>query len=456
MDQPLKMLRYNTGTDKKAFVQFKQQFDVAIFNATIVAYSGASVADLISMHAHKYIIDPQTHIFQQEISAISSSQKNSGNPIKKSILKYLHELPAALSEIVEQKRRPLVVADFVGHLDALVQAVYTFETKYVSKYIEQKEYDKYLKFAGVKPEPKVIVAPYFMLKAGQPRQERKGWLDLNHEILEKTIKINRLTCSNIPVAAQLVLEKPVLLEQNIFNEIQKAYKIDGYDYIFIWIDDFDAFEARPEINNAFSRLVGLLNSMGKKPLMAYGGYESILLCAPNSFFKLYGVAQSVGYGEYRSITPVGGGMPINKYYFPPLHQRLKFDDVAIILSKHGYFDDSVSIKERTRRFYENICNCKTCREIVGNDVNNFVRFNDSTPYIVRTKNGQLEKNRATTDALLIAALHFLFCKSNEWESISTKDYSILKQELLNAFDTYMPSKKPYIETWCNIYGSEKD
>ena len=134
MDQPLKMLRYNTGTDKKAFVQFKQQFDVAIFNATIVAYSGASVADLISMHAHKYIIDPQTHIFQQEISAISSSQKNSGNPIKKSILKYLHELPAALSEIVEQKRRPLVVADFVGHLDALVQAVYTFETKYVSKY----------------------------------------------------------------------------------------------------------------------------------------------------------------------------------------------------------------------------------------------------------------------------------------------------------------------------------
>ena len=34
--QHLKILRYNTGTDKKAFVQFKDFFDAAIFNATIV------------------------------------------------------------------------------------------------------------------------------------------------------------------------------------------------------------------------------------------------------------------------------------------------------------------------------------------------------------------------------------------------------------------------------------
>lgn len=52
--QHLKILRYNMGTDKKAFVQFKDFFDAAIFNATIVAYSGASVADLISMHMDFY------------------------------------------------------------------------------------------------------------------------------------------------------------------------------------------------------------------------------------------------------------------------------------------------------------------------------------------------------------------------------------------------------------------
>ena len=70
MGEVLRILRYNTGTDKKAFVQFKHNFDAVIFNATIVAYSGSSVAGLVSMHKRKYIIDPQTHIFQQDISAI--------------------------------------------------------------------------------------------------------------------------------------------------------------------------------------------------------------------------------------------------------------------------------------------------------------------------------------------------------------------------------------------------
>ena len=88
--QHLKILRYNTGTDKKAFVQFKDFFDAAIFNATIVAYSGASVADLISMHSRRYIIDPQTHIFQQELSAYTTENKKTHIPaIKKSVTKYL-------------------------------------------------------------------------------------------------------------------------------------------------------------------------------------------------------------------------------------------------------------------------------------------------------------------------------------------------------------------------------
>ena len=90
--QHLKILRYNTGTDKKAFVQFKDFFDAAIFNATIVAYSGASVADLISMHSRRYIIDPQTHIFQQELSAYTTENKKTHIPaIKKSVTKYLEK-----------------------------------------------------------------------------------------------------------------------------------------------------------------------------------------------------------------------------------------------------------------------------------------------------------------------------------------------------------------------------
>ena len=138
MNQPIKMLRYNTGTDKKAFVQFKKNFDAAIFNATIVAYSGASVADLISMHAHKYIIDPQTHIFQQDIAAITSDAKNPQKPIKKSVQKYLEQLPNALTKITVEEKRPLTPTEIEAHINELVDAVYNFETKFVFQYIQKK------------------------------------------------------------------------------------------------------------------------------------------------------------------------------------------------------------------------------------------------------------------------------------------------------------------------------
>ena len=66
--------------------------------------------------------------------------------------------------------------------------------------------------------------------------------------------------------------------------------------------------------------------------MAYGGYDSIILCNEDLPYRMYGVAQSVGYGETRPVTPVGGGLPVNKYYFPPLHARLSLSEVTSILS----------------------------------------------------------------------------------------------------------------------------
>ena len=67
----LKLLRYNTGTDKQVLIQFKDEFSAVIFNATIVAYSRSAVADLVSVHKNLYIIDPQTHIYQQSIGFVA-------------------------------------------------------------------------------------------------------------------------------------------------------------------------------------------------------------------------------------------------------------------------------------------------------------------------------------------------------------------------------------------------
>ena len=143
MDDVIRMLRYNTGTDKKAFVKFKNDFDAVIFNATIVAYSGAAVADLVSVHKNQYIIDPQTHILQHSVHAIMSKKSRNGQPcIKKSVQKYLEQLPPRIQNIISNERRPLSVAEMRDVIDDLTQSIYEFETKYVDRFIEKKEYSK--------------------------------------------------------------------------------------------------------------------------------------------------------------------------------------------------------------------------------------------------------------------------------------------------------------------------
>ena len=130
MADVLKLLRYNTGNDKKAFVEFKDEFDAVIFNASIVAYSGASIADIVSIHMNRYIIDPQTYILQHDASAFLSNK----GKIKASVLKYLDELPTQIRNAIVEERRSLDLADIDSSLDELVDSVHDFQVKYIAKF----------------------------------------------------------------------------------------------------------------------------------------------------------------------------------------------------------------------------------------------------------------------------------------------------------------------------------
>ena len=96
MSDNLKLLRYNTGTDKKVLIKFKDSFSAVIFNATIVAYSKSAVADLVAVHKNRYIIDPQTHIYQQDITAVQATNKQGIVSVKKSVDQYLSEVTSEL------------------------------------------------------------------------------------------------------------------------------------------------------------------------------------------------------------------------------------------------------------------------------------------------------------------------------------------------------------------------
>lgn len=450
----IRMLRYNTGTDKKAFVAFKESFDAVIFNATIVAYSGSAIADLVSVHKNQYIIDPQTHIMQHDIMAIMSKDKKTGlYHIKKSVKKFLEQLPGSVMDIIEKENRPLFTAEINSIIDELVESVFEFETQYVNSFIKQKEYDKYLRYVNVGPEPKVVIAPYFMLKKDMSENQIQEYLELNRKCLEKFSLYQEKQALCYPVAAQLVIDREILKNEKLCGMLKEHYDYDGYEYIFLWISDFSSFECSLEEKKKYYDLLETLNQMGKKPLMTYGGYDSILLTQVQMPVRLYGVAQSVGYGETRSITPVGGGLPVNKYYFYPLHRRMRFDEALGILMENGYFSPEKTNAEHADDYYAEICNCEQCKKIIKKDINNFKVYNESVPYTVNARYGEIKRNRPTTEAALVAAFHFLFCKNNEWEQVKKMERRELIRQLLSDYKRYGSKEtQKQIEEWCDIFG----
>ncbi|MBP1525631.1 MAG: hypothetical protein H9Q65_03405 [Spiroplasma ixodetis] len=440
----LKILRYNTGNDKKVFLEFKDYFDVALINANIVSYSKSAIGDLISIHKKEYIIDPQTHIFMHDPKFFSDTN----GKIKVSIKKYIEIMPKEIKEIILQDKRALIPEDInFNIIKKLNHSIYDFQANSINKNLEEKEYNKYLKFMDIKINPKFIIAPYFMLKNEDSHNRKIEWLNINKQCIENFIKeFQKNTIANI--AIQLVIDKKTLLNENILNLIKKYYDIEGYVYIFLWIDNFYSFTASKNEKNAFKKLILLFNSIHKKVILSYGGYDSILLCHEESPVRLFGVAQSAGYGEYREITPIGGGIPSNKFYFLPIHYRMDIDNASKLLADKGYFLD----KNDTNLYYEEICDCIVCKSIIKNDIHNFKFYTEANPFAIKTKYGSFQRNKPTTNAKLISYRHFMYCKKKEWETIKNSNYKKLINELKQNFTKFDFLKKINIEDWIDIFG----
>lgn len=444
MSDVLKLLRYNTGTDKQVFIRFKDSLSAVIFNATIVAYSSSAVADLVSVYKNQYIIDPQTHIFQHSIDAVQAKSKSGQPVVKKSVLQYFDQLPEQLKNSFLSSGGELTPSHIEASIDSLVETVYRFETEYVDRYIRKKEYDKYLQFVKLGPSPRVVIAPYFMLKYNYDDSTLLSWMKLNRISAEKFSATNN---GLYPVGIQLVIDKAVLEKEDIIDIISTTYNGINAEYAFIWIDEFNSFQASKNQMVQFKALLQALTRIGLKPIMAYGGYDAILLCSSDLPFHIYGVAHSVGYGESRAITPVGGGLPVNKYYFPPLHSRLNMTEVIPILMHNGYF--SGDKENAANRFYSHICSCKQCKAVIKDNIDNFTAFNDSVPFTIR---GSITRNRPTADATLISAMHYMYARIIEWEQVEHNSFKELLRNLVDAYSEYASKSKDKIISWCEVYG----
>ena len=412
-----------------------------IINANMAAYAPAGLAAFLlekTARSTKYLVDPLTHAFQHDPGLISDQ---SGNP-KRSILELARAYGSPLSDIVGKK--PLLPADLAlsSKLKEFVQRTLNFQASQIAKYMQESDVAKYMNDEE-ELRPYALVAPYFYLT----ETTFEEWLPLNVQSAQiaSTLVNHPQKCF-----AAVIVDRGILLNSEIREQVveqMSAIQLSGY---LIWVDNLDEkAAAAAELEGLLALSRGLRGGKDREVINLHGGYFSIAAAGNLGDGAMTGVAHGPEFGEFRSVVPVGGGIPVARYYVPQLHARIAFRDALSMFSKKDVLDNAET-------FHEKVCGCDECIETIEGDIDNFVLFGESTAKTVRRRHGLVRIEFPTTDAKLRSLRHYLQRKYREYLSVAELDRKRLLRNLRDGEAEYLPvaghSGVSHLRLWRRVFG----
>lgn len=398
-----------------------------VLNANIVVHTPDAIAAfIISKTKHmRYLIDPITHAYQHDPSFISNNKKEIVDgkiPIKTSFKKLAEQYSEKLAQKLGHALKPQDVDQ--GLLEEIVSGNLNFQRTFLSNRIKRSEDAKYLEEKEITPY--AVVAPYFFMGDNSRFEE---WLNINIQLINRTANKRN---NNEKVFSEIVFSKEILYQDDkIDNLIKGYYSLDKIDGHLIWIDEFDEQNcSKKQIENYIKLIKGIRKDDNQEIINLHGGYFSILLSGDFAYNTLTGIAHGPEFGEFRGVVPVGGGIPIARYYVPALHSRVKVYTVQQYFSTLGYLKDP-------KIFHEKICNCLTCQAVINNDINNFSLFGESIPKTVNRGNrGYANIKYSSQNATKICLEHYLRKKDEEFRELKKLTLETILNKLDESYKEY--------------------
>jgi len=384
-----------------------------IINANMAAYAPDGMAAFLMERTGSlsYLIDPQTHAFQHEPSAV----QNKDGEIKKSI----RELAQHYGEPVASAAgvRPVLPEHFSPDMrSAFVDRVLGFQQTVLPTTMEGSEANEYLGHSVNDLQPYALLAPYFFLTETAIDE----WLDVNRSLAVAAVAQKP---PGARIFVPLVLSKGVLLSDSARPQLEDTFDGVPADGFVVWIDDLNEHEASEAVLYNLLTLAQALCSSGREVINLHGGYFSILAAGVLGSGAFSGVAHGPEFGEFRSVVPVGGGIPIAKYYMPPLHSRVRYRDALDMLRRKGWLS-SAGI------FHQSVCDCDTCIKVMAGNPEHFVRFGEAAARQVRRGNGFVRMEFPTSEAKERCLCHYLHRKQIEYQFARTAS----EQQLLDNLE----------------------
>ncbi len=454
------LMRLGTHGEKKYFKDFKNSYDAIIINANMIAHTVNSMSTFLGCELSKpFIIDPQTYAFQSYTHLLQQSKNNkdlSNTKLKKSFQALVDNYGKFLNETIVNQKRSIKHSDFIGeenslNLEDLCKNVLDYQKNTISlETTTNSEYSEYIQYElencneknTLTLKPEFLIAPYFYMT----RNTYTNWIDINIESINKSKEIIQ---SESEIYAQIVMDKDMLLDSKKINELCSKYKASSADGFLIWLDKFDEKDVSDLYLKNFIDFLKNLKAAEKPIYQIYGSYFSILLTKD----ILSGVCHGMEYGENRDVYPVGGGVPVSKFYYPVLHKRLLYRDALDVLLRMNYLKDRDT-------YFSNVCNCKNCHEIINIPIEDFSKYGNVNSTTFKRKSGNREStvtmDYPTTDAKDLCLRHYLYNKIFEFKHIETLSYTECANELNDSYNKYydlLGDNIDYLNTWYNVISS---
>ena len=426
-------MTFSTFAEQRFFIYpAPETYKGVIINANMATHAPAGIAAFLleRTRSMNFIIDPLTHAFQHEIKYIMS-----GEEIKSSIKKLAQEYKEPFSDTVGIK--PIQPSDFndESKRKEMVLRCINFQRNTLQNSKQKNEIDKYLSESERLLKPYALISPYFYLT----EINYEGWLSLMKKCATDALSIKK---DNEKMFVAIVISQGVLEDKDIVKKIVSDFpNVDGF---LVWVDNFDEQNASIHQLKSFLHLCKRLKECSNEVINLHGGYFSVLMAGNLGNAVLSGVAHGPEFGEYRSVIPVGGGIPVAKYYIPKLYARVKYRDALSVFKELGWLKDC-------RVFYENVCSCVLCKEVISNNIENFTKFGSTTVKDVRRRERTIRLEYPIRETKEICLKHYLNIKKEEYK----KSGELSREELLSDLKKNKEVFEPvvgidfvgYLEKW---------
>lgn len=438
-------MTFGTFAEQRYFIYpTRNTYYGVIVNANMAAHAPDGLAAfLLEKTAHfRYLIDPLTHAFQHHPSAVSTLDEHGDRVVRSSIQKLALAYGEPFRKMVGVEpllpdallKSPRLVQDFVGRC-------LEFQSSQIAKPMSQSDALKY--FDGpVNLRPYALVAPYFFMTE---TTLSRHWIPVNKACIEAAISLK----GRHRLYAAIVVSQGVVTSHKARTIVARELGNLPVDGFLIWVDDLNEYEAGlDELTGVLALARELRNGNKRDVINLHGGYFSILAGGVLGSGCLTGVAHGPEFGEHRAVVPVGGGIPIARYYVPKLHLRCRYGDAVAILTAKKWLSGSA------KDFHKRVCSCDACKQVLDGAVANFTRFGESNVKMVKRRRGMVRMEFPTAEAKINCLKHYLEIKNLEYKFSSTASQDDILENLKQGLDEFQSAAGiegvAHLERWKQV------